>query len=185
MAGGRWRRWGVVLLLATVAAAGLVLLGPARAAAAGAGRADARLGGRRLTELLSATPPGRPLLFDSQRFRQVMGYRPATARLPGDPAVRAVKPTGACSSPLGATSFRFGLACKAHDLGYDLLRFAARTGRPLGADARQQLDDRFERDLHAQCATRQGAGRRACDALANLYAGGARLNSWRQHYRAP
>jgi hypothetical protein len=185
----RWRRWAVGAVAATALAIGIVLLGPAGAAAApGAAGADqARVAGHGLTELLSAPAPGRqPLLVSSRRFQAVMGYRPATARLPHDPALRAVKPTGACSSPLGGTTFHFGLACKAHDLGYDLLRFASRTGQPPGPAARRQLDDQLARDLHAQCAaSRRGAGRRACDALADLYADGARLNSWRQRYGTP
>jgi hypothetical protein len=149
------------------------------------GRAQT-VAGHSLDQLLSGTSRRAPLLLSSRQFRAVMGYRPAAARLAGDPGVRAVKPAGACSSPLGATTFRFGLACKAHDLGYDLLRFAARTGRPLGPQARRRLDDQLERDLRAQCAaSRHGAARGACDALAAVYADGARLNSWRQRYGTP
>jgi hypothetical protein len=174
-------------MVAAAAAIGLVVLGPAQAAATPdpPGRHDT-VAGHRLDELLSGTPGRPPLLLESRRFRAVMGYRPAPARLAGDPALRAVKPSGACSSPLGATTFHFGLACKAHDLGYDLLRFAARTGQPLGPEARRRLDDQLERDLRAQCAASgRGARRSACDALAGVYADGARLNSWRQRYGTP
>jgi hypothetical protein len=119
-------------------------------------------------------------------FAPVMGYEPAVVTLAGSDVPRAVKPAGSCSSPLGGTPFGFTPACKAHDLGYDLLRYADRTGTPSGAGVRQALDRRFEADLHAHCAaTRTGLAQRVCDRFAGLYAKVAALNSWRQRYGVP
>jgi hypothetical protein len=148
---------------------------------------DARITGRSLADLLTGTDTAHsPQVVTWQAFRRVMGYAPAQARLAGSGLVRSIKPTGSCSSLLGSTPFDFSLACKAHDLGYDLLRFASRSRNPAGPAARQLLDAQFERDLHAQClATQRGAARTACDTLAAAYAGGAKLNSWRQRYGAP
>jgi Prokaryotic phospholipase A2 len=192
----RWRRMLARLAAALVTACLAAGLGTfTRPVAAPAGRAapaayateDARISGRSLAELLAGTGPAhRPQVLTWPAFRRMMGYTPTVARLAGSGTVRSVKPTGSCSSLLGATPFDFGLACKAHDLGYDLLRFASRSHRPAGPAARQLLDAQFERDLHAQClATQHGPARTACDVLAAAYAGGAKLNSWRQRYGAP
>ena len=184
------RRIGIGVVAAGLGL-GLVLADPATWAAASPADAGAasgvRVAGHPLSELLTGASPGRaPLLVSWPEFRAVMGYTPATAHLPDAPAVRAIKPTGSCSSVLGGTRFGFSLACKAHDLGYDLLRFAARTGQPPGPEVRRALDDQLGRDLHARCdAVRRGQARLACDALADLYAGGAKLNSWRQGYGTP
>jgi hypothetical protein len=119
-------------------------------------------------------------------FGAVMGYEPEVITLAGSDVRRAVKPSGSCSSPLGGTPFGFTPACKAHDLGYDLLRYADRTGTPAGPGARKALDRRFEADLHAHCAeTREGLARRVCGRFAGLYARVAALNSWRQRYGVP
>jgi Prokaryotic phospholipase A2 len=188
---GRWLRWAATGVLATALGLGLVLVDPATPAAASpqpvAAASGLRIAGHGLGELLRSPAPGRaPLVVGWQQFHAVMGYTPAEAHLAGDPAIRAIKPTGACSSPLGSTRFGFGLACKAHDLGYDLLRFATRTSHPAAPGVRQALDDQLARDLHARCdGVPGGQARLTCDALADLYAGGARLNSWRQHYGTP
>jgi hypothetical protein len=112
-------------------------------------------------------------------FETAMGYSPETARMP-DGTVRPVKPTGSCSAPTGATRYDFALACKAHDLGYDRLRYAAASGRPLGDDVRRAIDATLAHDLHAGCGERV-----ACHALAGVYAAVAELNSWRQGYGPP
>jgi hypothetical protein len=148
---------------------------------------DARITGRPLAELLTGADARHgPQVLTWPAFREVMGYTPTEVRLAGSAMVRSIKPTGSCSSLLGSTPFDFSLACKAHDLGYDLLRFASRSRTPAGPAARQLLDAQFERDLHAQClATQHGAARTVCGIVAAAYAGGAKLNSWRQRYGAP
>jgi hypothetical protein len=180
------RRAAAVALVVSLA---LALPGPAGAtgatAGAGGGPAAAAVGDA-LAALVGPGPAPAATVAALPRYRQVMGYTPAAAILDGDPGRRAVKADGACSSPLGATWFDFGLACKAHDLGYDLLRYADRVGAPLGPDARRLLDDRFALDLDHRCeATRRGAAEGLCKLLGRVYAGAARLNSWRQGYGRP
>ncbi len=112
-------------------------------------------------------------------FDAVMGYRAVVL----DNAL--ADPTGACSSPV-TLPIEFESACKTHDLGYDVLRYADRTGRPLGAWARKSLDTQLDRRLHAACDTRVEAARRAgCHIMADIAAGVVQGNSWRQHYAPP
>jgi hypothetical protein len=156
--GARWK-----VLLALVVALGAAPARPAAPVAAA---------------LAVAAPPG---------FARVMGYQPVPAPLHGSAAPRLVKPAGSCSSPLGQKPFGFGVICKAHDFGYDLLRFAARSGRAGTVPAaRRLIDGQFDHDLHAHCAaTRHGLGRLACDGLAAVYAGAVKLNSWWQDEGTP
>jgi hypothetical protein len=106
-------------------------------------------------------------------FGRVMRYRPV---LDDGHLVRA---DGSCSSPFGPTGYGFDDACRAHDLGYDLLRYADREGHPLGPWARHAVDDTFDRALHARCSTV------VCDATAALYSGAVRFNTWRQGAGVP
>ena len=135
--------------------------------------------------------PAAPAALAPPGFAAVMGYVPVTARLDGSNSPRLVKPAGSCSSPLGQRPFGFEVICKAHDYGYDLLRFAARSGRPPKAKAavraaRRLVDAQFDHDLHAHCAaSRQRLGRLACDGLAAVYAGAVKLNSWWQDSDVP
>jgi hypothetical protein len=110
-------------------------------------------------------------------FGLVMGYEPVVS------AGRLVRPDGSCSSPFGPTEFGFGDACRAHDLGYDLLRYAERKGQPLGAWAREAVDDEFDRALHGRCTGDRSTA--ACDVAASVYADAVRLNSWRQGFGVP
>ncbi len=130
--------------------------------------------------------------FVPSDFLRRMGYRPRLEGLGGSDEF--VNPRGGCSSPFGSTRFDFDLACKHHDLGYDVLRYAARSGQPLGASARQAIDRRFGADLAARC--RQLAqdeptlGRRLlvgteCQASAHVYVAGVDINSWRQGWGTP
>jgi hypothetical protein len=141
---------------------------------------------RALAELVGGDGSPEGSVVALPRFREVMGYVPGRVRLAPDPAPRLIKPGGACSSPIGATWFDFDWPCKAHDLGYDLLRYADRTGVRLEGDARRRIDDRFALDLHNHCATtRTGLAKGVCETFGWIYAGVARLNSWRQRYGAP
>ncbi len=124
-------------------------------------------------------------------FVATMGYRPTFGGQVGDREL--VDPRGGCSSPFGATRFDFDLACKHHDLGYDVLRYAARHGQPLGTAAREAVDARFGRDLRARCASVSAAEmpfsrlpvEAACQASALVYLGAVDLNSWRQGWGTP
>ncbi len=134
--------------------------------------------------LTVATPPssaGTPLNTAAvpAGFVSVMGYEPQTATL-ADGTVRLINPKGSCSVPGEGRPFDFAVACKAHDFGYDLLRYAARTGTPLPASAREDIDHRLTRDLRVQCSHDE-----ACDATVAVYQAAVEFNSWRQVFGPP
>ena len=116
-------------------------------------------------------------------FAEVMGYEPARVAIAGES--RLVDASGDCSSPTGDSSFDFGVACEAHDYGYDLLRYAERTGQPLGNWARAAIDARFIADVEQRCDAFDGALAFACDRTADIYSAAIRFNSWRQLYGVP
>ena len=76
-------------------------------------------------------------------FAQEMGRDPKTVTAP-DGTLRLVDASGGCSGPAGDTEWDFSTGCRAHDLGYDLLRYAEAKGHPLGMDARRALDVRAD-----------------------------------------
>lgn len=118
------------------------------------------------------------------------------AAIPGDFAVRfgyqpavvdglLVNPDGDCSSPVTLPG-EFEHACKAHDLGYDLLRYAGERGQPLGGWARQALDATLATHMHESCETRADAFSRArCNTMASIASAFVDLNSRRQDYGVP
>jgi Prokaryotic phospholipase A2 len=138
-----------------------------------------------IDEITAAPGAANPLADIPTDFAAVMGYRPTLGRLAnGD--VLAINPDGGCSVIGGGRPFDLSTVCKAHDLGYDLLRYASRRGHPLGPAARVQVDDKFNRDLVMQCGARYtGAKTRACDAMAVTFDAGVAFNSWRQQYGPP
>ncbi|WP_244332183.1 hypothetical protein [Gordonia polyisoprenivorans] len=105
-------------------------------------------------------------------FEAVMGYRPLLEN--GYPA----NPDGGCSSPIPLPE-RFEPACRTHDFGYDLLRYAQRTGHPLGPWARPALDHMLIERMHAACHDP------VCSAAAELSRVGLALNTWRQYSGPP
>jgi hypothetical protein len=109
-------------------------------------------------------------------FRAVMGYLPTVAATgPTGPT----KADGGCSSPFGGTPYHFTAACKQHDLGYDLLRYANVKGQPLGPWARKAVDHRFAEQTQARC------GGFDCRIAAGFYTAMVGFNSWRQGYGTP
>lgn len=110
-------------------------------------------------------------------FADLLGYRPQAV----DGVL--VNPNGECSSPVPLPS-EFDTACKAHDLGYDLLRYAHLTGGDLGPWARTALDAQLDQRMHEACDTRQ-RDRVSCYAMANTATTAVSLNSRRQGYGAP
>jgi phospholipase A2-like protein len=157
--------------------------GPAPGAAASSvGRGPAAAA---VTALVTAPPGQDPLAAVPADFDSVMGYTPVPTRMP-DETVRLAKPDGACSAPGGGAPFGFEQACKVHDYGYDLLRYAHATGERLTAEARRQLDAMFGRDLHARCqATMHGLPGAGCHAVVEVFNWGVSFNSWRQRYGNP
>ncbi len=134
-------------------AAALTLASPSSSA----GRYDAR-----------AIPPD---------FARVMGYQPVTAHL-ADGTERVINPRGDCSVPGHGKPFDFDVACKAHDYGYDRLRYAERVGKPLPRSARDQIDRQLTEDMLTQC--RYDPDMRMCDATAAVFTAGVGFNTWRQ-----
>jgi hypothetical protein len=163
------------------AAAG-VPRGPAPAAAPSVGRGPAAAA----VAALAGAPAGRdPLASVPADFPAVMGYTPVPTRMV-DGTLRLAKPTGACSAPGGGAPFGFEQACKAHDYGYDLLRYARATGQHLTGEARRRIDAMLGHDLRARCRTVGGglAGV-GCHLTAWLFGAAVRLNSRRQHWGWP
>jgi peptidoglycan/LPS O-acetylase OafA/YrhL len=126
-----------------------------------------------------------PLATVPGDFAAVMGYAPAPVTM-ADGTVRLAKPSGACSVPGGGWPFGFERACKVHDYGYDLLRYADAGGRPLDGEVRRRIDARLVHDLHAHCdATRRGLAEVACHVVTEVVASGVAFNSSRQRYGNP
>ena len=116
-------------------------------------------------------------------FADAMGYSPVTE--PGfTSGAVLVDPQGDCSSPVPLPS-SFETACRIHDLGYDLLRYARDTGKELGPDARRELDAMLARQLHAACGSEAGRADFTCRPAAHVATTFVALNSWRQGYRIP
>lgn len=112
-------------------------------------------------------------------FAEVMGYVPE--RVDGRP----VNPSGDCSSPVPLPG-EFDDACKAHDFGYDLLRYATANDEELGPWARQEIDQRLAADMHNACDSHSGdLNRAACYFMADVATAAVAANSWRQGYVTP
>lgn len=149
----------------TLAATGSDENAAARPDGAEAGAAVRSLTGGSPAEALAAVPDD---------FAGVLGYRPVLAD------GRLVRGDGGCSSPVALPAL-FEPACRQHDYGYDLLRYAERAGTPLGRWARGAIDDQFATEVRAACDTltdRQAADR--CRVAAEVAVAGVELNSVRQ-----
>lgn len=129
--------------------------------------------------VLVTEPPAAANLALPQDFSRRFGYRPTvTDGLLGDP-------TGSCSSPVPLPA-EFEPACRQHDLGYDLLRYAGRSGRALPPDARKAVDSQLGNAFTQSCSTREESLSRAtCLAWAEIAEGFVRINSARQNYEVP
>lgn len=175
-------RWAGATLLALIASS--LLLGVDSTQADRPGDAAAA---RAIAAVTTARfDPADPAASFPADYRSVMGYLPKTAIGPrGTPIL--IKPTGDCSSPLGATGYNFDIVCKEHDLSYDVLRYAGIIGRPLPPEARQAADDMFGRDLHARCEQQRlsGLSYATCHLFAESFVEVVRVNSWRQGYQPP
>ncbi|MEU4314910.1 hypothetical protein [Nocardia sp. NPDC024068] len=124
------------------------------------------------------TSPGAAAVIPAD-FPAVAGYLPE--RVDG----LLVAPHGSCSSPVPLPA-EFETACKSHDLGYDLLRYADRTGHPLGPWARRELDRTLADRMRTVCTHRvQAAARLRCAGMAEVAAAAVGINSMRQSYGVP
>lgn len=128
---------------------------------------------------LVTEPPNAAALSIPRDFASVMGYRPRVR----DAMVE--NPWGDCSSPVPLPS-EFDSACKAHDLGYDLIRYAAATDQPVDPQWRRAIDAQLETRMHTACVDRTDTGpRQACEASASVAAMAVDINSWRQSFGTP
>ncbi|WP_429415508.1 hypothetical protein [Nocardia sp. GAS34] len=93
-----------------------------------------------------------------------------------------VDPGGECSSPVRLPA-EFRTACQAHDLGYDMLRYADAHGQPLGPWARRAVDTALEQRMRSACDHEREQAR--CQAMATVAAKAVDLNSRRQNYATP
>ncbi|MFB8009320.1 hypothetical protein [Nocardia sp. NPDC056000] len=173
----RLHRVGMLAGAATVLFSVAVAFAPSAGAAATAPviaeDAAARIGIMEST----ATQPDPSAIADS--FVAEFGYRPVIE------AGMLVNPNGDCSSPIPLPR-EFDTACKAHDLGYDMLRYADAHGQPLGPWARQTADAALDQRMHESCLTRSDALSRAqCQLMAGVAATFVDLNSARQDYGVP
>ncbi|GAB2547870.1 hypothetical protein GCM10027167_62070 [Nocardia heshunensis] len=176
----RWsglRRVAALTAAATVACSAGIAFAPSSSAAIPGPvvpeNAAARIG---ILESVAAHPD--PSLIPED-FVTFAGYRPVVE------GGMLINPKGDCSSPVPLPA-EFDLACDAHDLGYDLLRYAASTGQPLGPWARQTADAGLERRMHAACDTRANPlSRSECHVMAGIAATAVDLNSVRQDYGNP
>ncbi|GAB3472343.1 phospholipase A2 [Actinophytocola sediminis] len=125
-----------------------------------------------------------PIALLPADFTEVSGREPVHMEAP-DGTERAVHPGGGCSSPWGDTRWDYSVGCKAHDLGYDMLRYAEAKGQPLSGDLRERLDDRLSMDMHAQCELNPRGTPASCDAVASMYTVGLVVNSWHQSWGPP
>ena len=167
--------WTTVTALALLAGLAVVL-----GLAAGAGRTSALGNPAHPSEspaaqtilVLTGDHPDRAAVAVPAGFAAVMAYHPVVS------GGLTINPDGSCSSPVPLPS-RFEPFCRAHDFGYDLLRYADRSGRPLGGWARRALDQTLVRQMHAACTST------ACHAAAETARAGLGLNSWRQRFGPP
>ncbi|SNS31242.1 hypothetical protein [Rhodococcoides kyotonense] len=96
-----------------------------------------------------------------------------------------INPAGDCSSPIPLPE-EFGTACKAHDLGYDLIRYASATGESITPGAREIVDGSLRTAMHDACHSRDGIGSRtACYVMSDVASTAVDFNSWRQGYGNP
>jgi uncharacterized membrane protein len=173
----------VVVLIALMSGAAAVLLGDAVARAGGTrppvvvsepSRAASAFAGD------TGAQRGNPDAWLPADFEQVMGYRPVVETVAGVSA--ASRADGGCSSPVGDLgNHPVGAACRAHDFGYDLLRYAAATGQTLDTAARQAVDRQFQVDMDRGC----GADHTGCRLLAGTYTAAVWVNSVREGWGPP
>jgi hypothetical protein len=118
-------------------------------------------------------------------FEKVMGYKPFSIQTKH--GQRMQDPHGSASAPgkIGPDK-EFDPAAKTHDYGYDLLRYYAKKGTPLGPEARKAADALFREDLFHYANDQKGLGDRIkFRAWAQIYATAVELNSRVQGYGPP
>ncbi|MDF0586092.1 hypothetical protein P0W64_04790 [Tsukamurella sp. 8F] len=170
------------LTAAAVLAAGLATATPA-AADSIRGVVAEDPGAAAAVRAVSATgvPAASQLAALPADFAAKEGYTPVARRF-------VLRADGGCSAPFGTIALipaALDDPCRAHDLGYDLLRYADARGHPLGAWARRAVDDAFARRARAACASMPDGEHATCRRAAAVAVAAVRVNSWRQRDAAP
>ena len=172
-----YRRCAALTAAALTTMAATIVLAPASRAATVHQPVENAAAGAAVLDLTSGGPGSRATM--PRDFPVRFGYQPAVV----DGLL--VNPAGDCSSPVTLPG-EFENACKAHDLGYDLLRYAGEEGQPLGGWARQALDATLATHMHEACETRADTFSRArCNTMASIASAFVDLNSRRQDYGVP
>lgn len=179
-------RLGWLTVVVLLAAGFAVVASRARAPQVREPTGDAAKAERAIEDLLAPRSGRDPMADLPADFTAVTGHTPVHLPAP-DGTTRAVHPGGGCSSPWGDDNTRwdYSVGCKAHDLGYDLLRYADAKGQPLGPDLRERLDDRLSADMHGMCVLNPRGSAGLCQVVASLYSVGLVVNSWHQRWGPP
>ncbi|MEU4600232.1 hypothetical protein [Nocardia sp. NPDC023988] len=172
------RRSGIALCTAGLAMASAVVMSAPGAMGTTPGSGVENAAATAVVRSLTDDDPDVPALIPRD-FGFKFGYDPA------EQDGMLVNPNGGCSSPVTLPG-EFEAACKAHDLGYDMLRYAERVDEPLGPWARRSVDAALNRRIHAACELRDDEFSRArCGVMADIAFTAVDVNSRRQDYAAP
>ncbi|GAA3574827.1 phospholipase A2 [Amycolatopsis ultiminotia] len=176
----------LLLVVLVVFGFGLIASRPAAPPDQGPPTGDALAAQNAIADLTHPGPAATALTRLPADFTAVSEVKP-TAMAARDGTVRAVHPDGGCSTPWGDdnTKWDYAVPCKAHDLGYDLLRYADKKGHPLGPEVRASLDSRLSQDMHHACEINPMGSPRTCQLVASLYSAGLTMNSWHQRWGPP
>lgn len=179
-------RLGWFLLVVIVAAGFGVVASRSPAPSEGPATGDAAVAANAIDALLDPAFRGDPLAVLPRDFTKVTDAVATKAAGP-DGRSRAVHVGGGCSTPWGVddTRWDFSVGCKAHDLGYDLLRYAEEKGKPLGSEPRRRLDRQLAADMRGQCARNPQGSAGTCQVVAAMYSAGLVANSWHQRWGPP
>ncbi len=176
----------LLLVLLVVFAFGLIASRPASPPDQGPPTGDVLAAQNAIEALVHPGPAPTALGLLPKDFTEVSGVKPGfmAAR---DGTVRAVHVDGGCSTPWGDdnTKWDYAVPCKAHDLGYDLLRYAERKGHALDPEVRAALDTRLSDDMQHACVVNPMNSATLCHVVASFYSAGLVLNSWHQRWGPP
>lgn len=108
---------------------------------------------------------------------EYLGYEPVLS------SGRVYKNTGSCSSPIRLPK-SFDIACKFHDLGYDMLRTMVRNGVDIPLGLRHKFDTLWHDDTKLSCSESH-VPPRLCYLFSDVSFAVVSLNTFRQHGLAP
>ncbi|MEV6902423.1 phospholipase [Amycolatopsis sp. NPDC051372] len=176
----------LLLVLFVVFGFGLIASRPASPPDQGPPTGDVLAAQNAIAALTHPGPQPTALALLPKDFTAVSGVTPG-ALAARDGTVRAVHVDGGCSTPWGDdnTKWDYAVPCKAHDLGYDLLRYADKKGHPLDQSVRASLDARLSQDMHHACVVNPMGSPGTCQVVATLYSAGLVVNSWHQRWGPP